>query len=301
MLDGDWSSDVCSSDLDNSVIGISFTHIAVDSIDLTEGTCEFSFAVMKGGIASYDPETGWEAVKTGNSWYIQGNRRIAFVNIGPKAMMSGWPNIPQIDLTTGINLYIEANQPAGSSVQSAVVTGPGLPDTGAVLNKNASRDWFTLNGYTDQNFYAIDSDTLIADIPENAVYTTTLFDSENGQGNIVATYTSTTRKGPMKNSAISGSNFPVITSPAMFTLAPFTAGSMSFTWTLPTGLRPDKMKLIAENQAGTDAAVFETDPAIGDTSATLAFDGLNFTVATAHLHFSAEDSHGRIFETGIYW
>ena len=122
----------------------------------------------------------------------------------------------------------------GAAVQSAIVTGPGLPLAGAIFNRLTDFYWFGLSGGMS-NYYFMTDDATIGAIPDNAEYTFVLKDASNGSGNILATYKQIVPKRPLMSTELSSFLFPVITAPTVANLSPFAGGDLPVIWTLPTG------------------------------------------------------------------
>jgi len=280
---------------DGSMIGISFGNVVVNSLDLDTNICEFSFSVMQNGQVVDGPDAPWIAVKKGDRWLIQGDLRIARVAVQAHARY--FPNMQDNQFQTGLSLEIETYGLAGSDVQSAIVTGPGLPEAGIVLNRQIENEWFAIAGTQwGDNLYVMGQDASIGAIPENAEYTICLYDSADGQGTILATYTDMLPRRPLKNSELSSTVFPAITSPTANELAAFTGGSLTISWTMPSGLTPDWINLMLFDSNYYNSESAEADLNATDTSKTLTIDDPPFQVAYSRIYLTATDMHDRSFQ-----
>jgi hypothetical protein len=271
-------------------IGMKFVSMALVSLDTTKGTAVVTLTVQDKTGANNSPDEPMHVIKQNGKWLWSGNGRIAGVRIRPYALyFQGGTQIH-----TGLNLSVDR---AGASVQSAVVTGSGLPDAGVILNKQINNGWFVMLG-NGGNCYWIADDAVIGNIADNSVYTTKLYSGANGTGTLLATYTNPIYKRPLKRSELSGANFPAITAPTQATLAAFTSGNLNVTWTLPSGHHYNWLQLRLYDANWTNTVSVESDGLTSTaTSATLTVTAPSFPVAYRQLSVTAQDVYGRRFQT----
>jgi hypothetical protein len=285
----------------SSMIGISFTNVVLLSIDEVAGTAVVSCVVNQNGIPGTET---FNMINTSGTWRMAGNRRIAYANVRAVAQYLPNDGIVGTHLWTGLKFNIDASYPAGAAVQSAVVTGPGLPGGGFILNKIIGSPDFM--GKDEQlpmpnsDVYYLTNDTTIGAIPENAEYTIVLKSAADGGGSVLATYTDTILKRPLKNSELSVALFPVIIAPTLTALQAYSGGNLTVTWTLPTGLLSEQIDLTLADAGGTNSTTVESSLNAADTSKTLTITTPAFTVAGRNLWLKTVDIYDRRFEIAIW-
>jgi uncharacterized protein (TIGR03437 family) len=292
-----WLTEITSS---NSIIGIHFENFVLISADDAAGTAEVSFDVVMADGTKDDGTNVAKMVRKNGVWRYAGNQRIAHVQMRSEAQYM--PYNSETKFRTGLHFDIEANYPAGANVQSAVVTGPGLPQVGIILNKQINYEWFSISNTNGDNLYSMTDPATIDSIPENAAYTIVLKSGADGAGNVLGTYTETVRKGPMKLSELSAASFPTITAPTVTDLEAYNGGSLTINWTLPTGLESRWVELTLADQGFTNTAREEKDVLAAATSKTLTIDpsSFSFTVANRSIYIQTRDSYQRNFQIGIW-
>jgi len=285
----------------SSMIGISFTNVVLLSIDEVAGTAVVSFVINQNGIPGTET---MNMIKTGGTWRMAGNRRIAYVNIRAVAQYLPNDGIVGTHIWSGLRVNIDASYPAGAAVQSAVITGSGLPGGGFILNKIIGNSNFM--GKEEQlpishsNLYYLTNDTTIGAIPDNAEYNIVLKSAADGGGSVLATYTDTILKRPLKNSELSVASFPAISAPTLTALQAYSGGNLTITWTLPTGLKSELVDLILTDAGGTHSALVESSLKAVDTSKSLTITTPAFTVAGRRLMLKTIDIYDRRFETELW-
>jgi len=278
---------------DSFMIGLRITNVTLISMDEAAGTAQVILDAMQNGVAVDGPPGICNMIKQNGTWRYAGNGRIAHVSV--RATAEYFPYNSSNKIITGLDLYVEANHPAGASVKSAVVTGPGLPAGGVILNKQIEHDWFAISGGEYGNLYIMKDDATIGAIPDNAEYTIKLYDATDGQGTLKATYTETILKRPLKNSELTSASFPTVTTPTPATLPAFTGGNLTVTWTMPTGLSPDWVWVQLSGENGNNTVSAEADITGTELSKTLTVSTPSFTVVGRNLCLSAKDGYGRKF------
>lgn len=287
---------------DPNMVGISFENIAIQSIDPTEGTAVITFDVIQNGIIAQDGPMLFHMIRKSGAWYMQGDQRIANVNIEPRAhydygMNSNFDgnNLPLIQ--TGLNINIEDH--GGKGITSAVVSGAGLTAP-VTLVSQISNEWFTIEGNMNGNMYFMTDSQIGAIADTGEVYTIDLYIGSTK----AATYTETLKKRPYLNSELSAASFPTITGPTMGGMQSFTGGEVTVTWTLPAGLTNDWLEASIHDNTGNSAR-FETTPAPTATSESFTLDpitstGQSFMPTNGWVSITAYDSFGRQLSVGSY-
>jgi hypothetical protein len=233
-------------------------------------------------------------IKKDGTWRWAGNGRIAKLDFFAQESYRPYDSVTHI--YTGLSLGIKANQPAAAAVQSAIVTGPGLPSGGVILNKQIENDNLAISG--EGSLFAITDDAMIDAIPDNAEYIIQLMNETDGAGTVLATYTEIIPKRPLKLSELSSASFPTITTPTVTTLRAFNGGDLTVTWTLPSGLTSAEVELDLSNS--TNSIEVGTDLSATDTTITLTIDTPSFTVTNRSLYLYAHDAYARSFHIGIW-
>lgn len=292
---------------DPGLIGIQFTNIALNS--LTATTADVAFAVQFLGQTHF---LTMQASKASGAWKLAGNQRIARANVFAFARhhVNASSDVPQFD--TG--LVFEIEDPA-SVVDYAIVTGPGLPDAGALYVRLTSQGSFkaaqgttymgidsatpSLNNF-GHNQFPLSSDTTIAGIPDNAVYTIVLKDDNNTPSDMSddttpATYTATLPRRPFLNSELGTSLFAAISSPtaAQILNVAQNGGTLSVSWTLPTGGNAAGLHFF---RSGDMPSLFDTvdvDLAASDTSANMVVTAPTGSVESSGLNLFINDVFAR--------
>jgi hypothetical protein len=299
FMDGgqDLNSFLSELTTDPSMIGIKFANIAIQSIDTTNDTAVITFDVIQDGVVEKDGPMVFHMIKKADGkWYMQGDLRIAGVNIEPRAHYNPYSGNPT-PIETGLGISIEDR--GGKGITSAVVTGAGLPIAGLNMVSQIDYEWFMIEGNMNGNMYPL-TDAQIGAIAETGeVYTVKLYD---GTG-LVATYTEKLKKRPYLNTELTPASFPVFTSPTVTELQAFTGGEVTVTWTLPAGLTNDWLEATIMDDSGNSAR-YETDPAPTATSETFTLNpvdstGQPFTITNGWLWLSAADGYGRQLSVGL--
>ena len=291
---------------DSTNIGMKITSVNLVSLDEANGKATVTITGTQGGGKTMNgPDAGYcLMVKQGGTWKYAGDGRIAKVGVTADAQYYPYNSGTQIQ--TGLNLDIEANYTAGAAVQSAVVTGPGLPSGGITLNRQINNEWFYMTAYSSyytDNHYIMTNDAVIGAIPDNAEYTIKLYNAADGTGTVLATYTSTILKRPLKNSELTTASFPTITPSTQAALEAFSSsGNLTVTWTLPAGLSSDWLQLQLRDTDGTHSMEVDANNLMAtDTSTTLTVTTApTFTVAHGQLWLDAVDAYNRRFSTEIW-
>lgn len=215
---------------------------------------------------------------------------------------------------TGFEFYIndDNNYAYSQGVRSAVITGPGLPDTGLVFahlfDFTAENEFglYKSDGTAGGSFYVISAtnnlnDSAVTGIPDNAVYTFTLCTqapdvvfADISTCDAVFATTSTSMKPPLPISSLTTSNFAVLTSPSSHLFSSFPIGTVfNVSWTKPAETTSGEVGFAINNlwissDPGSEATTTELDT-IGVSADLTSYAGLFIRV---------EDMWGRDFNLG---
>jgi hypothetical protein len=241
----------------------------------------------------------------GSDWLWYGNRRWVDEE-GPRSdalMYVG--STGQIWFETGLSLSIgdDFNYAYNQGVRSAIITGPGLPAEGVVLEHR-----FPVNDLqiypSSRGLYIADDATLSA-IMDNAQYLTRLCsepaaDLFNGTATCTTlhAYTTTNMKPPVLGSELSSAMFASLTHPVFHNASELNfGGQISISWTKPANTENDDISLVWSN-SGTQYEL-ETDLEGNITSAvTLDATGLPEPDSIARLFVRIKDKYRRVFNMG---
>lgn len=249
FLDGGRNGAAFLTNLTSSqtMIGMKFTNIVVDSVDLANGTAQIHYSPIVGGSLMSEVVGGAYAgqmKKNANGdWLFNGDQRIASVRVNAFVMKNAC-NPARTSCTfppffaTGLHLMIDNG--GALPIGSAVVTGPGLPAGGVTLLAQANT-WLGIFDLANSNcptcstggnlWYMADTD--IAAVTSNSVYTVKLYDNAPTPA-LLDTYTETVAATPTFNTALSTVVFPSLS--GMVDLAGVGATNLPLTWNIPTGL-----------------------------------------------------------------
>jgi len=301
FLEGGQDLDAFLSELttEPELVGVSFTNISVQSIESNDdlsGSAVVAFDVIQNGKPLNDGPNPFHMIKKNGVWYMQGDQRIASVDLESVAEY----RISETTTPIHTGLRFGVKDPGGIGITSAVVTGAGLPDGGVTLTNNIAYDEFQIDGQNSGNFYAM-SDTAIGTIADTGeIYTFKLYKGEV----LEKTYTETNRKRPYLKTDLKVENFPTITSPTLEQLRAFSGGDATISWTLPAGLTNDWLSAHIYDFSG-NSATYETSPLPADTTKSFTLNavtstGQNFTVEGGSIWLSAYDSFGRQLATSMW-
>lgn len=286
-------------------VGLQITAINVEQLGPNQALV--SYVMQAGGLSqTAEMQLNW----SGSNWLLAGNQHK--VGFGLKAtshlwnMMSGGMMMSSPQIYSG--LQFDTTDPGNTGAAYAVVTGPGLPTSnggvtgkaaGALLFKNAAglfqvaapgvpyNGTQTLaNSTPPYDFYPM-TDAAIGSLSDNTPYMVQVY---TGAGTLLGTYAMTMAKPPYRASSLAASSFPALTVPTnMMTMAGM-GGSASFSWTVPSGYKPDALRV---EQWGTAGQMITDDTNIigSDTTATMTIPtyagSLNYSVlwlSTADLY-----------------
>lgn len=228
------------------LIGSAFTGLTLDRIDYS-GTlprAHVSFVVQgPQGHMIAPHEDNWQLVRAdATTWRLHGDQRV--LDIESSAYMNHTTfrtgnNVPGDCRQSGLALWVSDENPAnnGGTVVDVIVTGPGIPASGARLTPpSLTGDQFRIDPSTSnggQGSYYVTADTCnttngfevagLANVPDNAIYTFTV---RGAGGAVLHTYTDRVPKRPLTLAELRASTeFPVITAPTFDVFAAYAGGT----------------------------------------------------------------------------
>jgi hypothetical protein len=235
----------------------------------------------------------------GTNWLFYGDRR--WVNSNLQAFSQYTINADGTTWEqTGFWFELDdtANYAHNYGVQSAVVTGPGLPARGVVMKSMWPNTRFyedIPNGYM---WHIISDDATIGAIPDNSTYTVNFYTqatgSLTGSETPVSTFSVIIPKRPLKNSENVASVYPTFTSPTSHALsAANLGGKLTASWTnVPTMNVDFSDQYVADNSGNQDW--FDVNIAPGATTVTSDTSGLSFTSTICAFGLWGHDSYQRL-------
>jgi hypothetical protein len=144
--------------------------------------------------------------------------------------------------TIASGLWFEMEDYNGLGIQSAVITGPGLPQNGVILNKELNGTRLNISTQNGYNLYVLSDTVILNQLPDNSVYTIKVYSTADHTGNPIETRHKTIPKGPFtytQVTSLNGNYFPDLLtmngstqlSNALSSVIP---GPLAFTFTSPT-------------------------------------------------------------------
>ena len=255
-------------------------------------------------------------VNDGSQWLWYGNQEPADIDLSFLAYKSIDPN-GNISLESGFLMYIgdDYNYLYNQGVRSAIVTGPGLPSSGLILEHGYQ------HGYPDTSFdvcngnycggdlYMVDDDTILSQIPQDSTYTISFYTQTADTVSLSDTPVITTTKiipyKPVYMSEINESMFPTIISPSEHSLsATNIPGILQVEWINPSNMEVDWMDLNWDYWDSQNSKIAHghthKDVTPGDTTATLDSSTFQATpFSWASLWISGDDIYHRRF--AVIW
>jgi hypothetical protein len=312
---------------DPSMVGFRFASLSLASLTPATAAQNGRAVVIYGvGDATYGygygdtVMTGIYNAATGTNWVIAGDQRIADYGAEMRSIL-GFNSSGPSQLLSGIAFDTDAD-PAGI-IDYAVITGPGLPTSGAGRDGNSAGVLLARNsdgmfvatppyigpatathsraaaGHTNMYWW---TDTEIAALPaDNLTYTQRYYDDNGTPSNLaddvlLATYEFTLLKPPLPAGSLSAVSFPVITSPtaaaAWSVLSAGAGGPLTATWNLPAGLAAESFVAARFYGIGNDNAI-EVNVSPTTTSVTVDFQPPTGTVTGGELKTVARDFYNR--------
>jgi hypothetical protein len=243
-------------------------------------------------------------VYDGTGWLWYGNRKW-LEDDGPES--EAFKYVSSTGLTwfqTGFSLYMDDgyNYAYDQGVRSAVVTGPGLPAQGIILEHKFPVNELGL--YGSEGLYTIADDAILSDIADNAQYLTQLCpesaaDLAGGTAtcSVLHSFTTINMRPPVPNSELSSSLFASLISPSSHEASELNfGGEITIEWTKPANTKSNHIGL-SWWSSGTK---YELEAGLEEnsTSVTLDATGLPAPDGYARLFINIEDQYEREFNMG---
>ena len=236
----------------------------------------------------------------GSSWKIMGNGHIAWSSVYPRVVRntgySGGATITVTD-TTGIALDTDDNGNMG--INSAVMTGPGLPPGGVTFVVTNGRLCYNNSSFCDVTYDAMD-DATIGAIPDNSEYTVVYKDVSNAT---LETRKFTVAKRPYKKTELANGSFLGTNVTSHNMMDAHFGGTFSFTYNLPTEYVATDISSemgFYELAGGTGSQIkVHKQLSMSGSSASMMSVAAAWTPAEAFFYTRAVDQYGRQFHT--YW
>ena len=205
-----------------------------------------------------------------------------------------------------VSLWDEDNYAYSQGARSVIITGPGLPVAGQVLEHYYPETIFRLypkgaGGHPSGGWGLWLDDIVISTIPDNAEYTIGIYqetaDTVSLSNTPLKTYTKTIVKRPVLNTELNTSLFPALITPSSHDESDLDIpGLVEVSWSNPSNMSVEYINL-GLHYLNTDYLI-STDVTPGDTSATLDTTSLPLDVRAGHLFLQGDDADERKFGFG---
>jgi len=265
-------------------VGWSFSHLWAASLP---GSPEYLV-----GFQYSDPSGGGDSVKlrmrrNGTAWTMYGDQTPIETELSSTAIR--W--ISPSDNSTYFNgLVLHAGDWSNlrPDIQSIKVTGPGLPPTGLLMNRDP-QGWFPIDNGGD--LYALDDATIDA-LGDIGAYVFQYYDGGNGSGTVVGFSMQYLLKRPIRSTEFSAASFPALVSPASHAISAANPGGvLDVSWANPpdtfsgwVSLRFDSSQYDQWNLGPTQ------------TSTSIDSTGIPYTPTWGELQIGIQDRYDRRYE-----
>lgn len=238
-------------------------------------------------------EGGLIVTNEGGTWKLKGNGYKSSLRLRAHTERRIAANST---VQTENGLQIEIEDVGNLGLQSAKITGSGLPSGGITLSKPANEPvWLYLDTpyqnstLNSSHLYAM-NDTTIGSIPDNSIYTVEIKDATNG---IIETRTTKIAKRPFMTSELTNGHFPTSNITSHSLSATNIGGTFTFTYAKPTAF------LTAWLDAGLDlwdnsghSLWLSTDLPLNQSSGSI-INAPSFTPTQADFMLEAQDEFRR--------
>jgi hypothetical protein len=246
----------------------------------------------------------------GTKWLWYGDQMwLSHIEFVPHAQMQT-DIYDNVDFYTGfgIQLWDDNFFAYNHGARSAIITGPGLPASGQVLEHYYPEPNFRLFpkgawGHPSGGWGLWLDNAAISTIPDNATYTISIYEEPADTVSLgdtpLQSYARTFPKGPMLNSQLDVSLFPVLTTPSSHDESELSVpGLVEVSWTNPSNMSVDYVNLGLHSLDGSTGYLIDTEVFPGDTSAILNTTSLPSDVLANHLYMHGTGKYGRRFGFG---
>ncbi|HBO83926.1 MAG TPA: hypothetical protein DD641_02910, partial [Deltaproteobacteria bacterium] len=276
------------------------------TIEAISGSADYTIngiAYMSDGSSGFWEE-GVIVTNEGGLWKFKGNGYKSEIDL--EANTDRWIKADTtVQTESGFDIWIEDVGNLG--LQSAKVTGAGLPAAGITLSKPANEPvelrLDTQYQYVPQiptdgwNFYVM-SDAAIGSIPDNSIYTIEVYDANNA---LIETRTRKISKRPFMRSEVTDGHFPTIGGITSHNIsAANIGGTLSFTYAKPTAFLTAWLNanLNFWDFSG-NSAWYDTDLLLNQSSGSIISGAPSWTSTQGQFSISAEDEFRR--GVSIHW
>ena len=286
-----------------TITGISSLTI-VNKTGTTSFDYEVTFLASFSDGSTGSPDDNLIFTNENGVWKLRGNGFKSRVKVLPQAYR--WIT-PSAATTVKTGLFFEVQDPGLNGIASVTVSGPGLPDSGLLIDQQQGVTWFqidpsqqdaSLNAFTDQTDFLPLSDAVIsrafAATATPFTYTVTVKDSG---GNTMETRTLQLAVGPATAASLDASFFPTVSGIASHALS-LLAGQNSFTFQFvkPTAFTVHQLEADLSFFAVDSSSDFNTQPLLTASQVTIV-GGIPAQLMGADLQMSADDGNRRRFVT----
>ncbi len=267
----------------------------------------------------FSGEKGWGNVTssmvyddTDSKWLWYGNQEwgVNLWNFQPTAEMTV-DATDAVSFKSGLDVLIwDVNLSAyNHGIRSAIISGPGLPAEGLILNHYHPASYFSLLDQSHGSVYPLSEMDTLSSL-DNAEYTVRFYTQSAGEASLddpadqpVKTETRVFAKGPIPESGLNSDSFPDIIYPTHDISSLTVPGTTEISWNNPDNMAVDDASLSwidANNRYMSISVRPETDPlnltnpitAVFDTSDTEKYMPVDLT---AQLYMQGNDAYGRRF------
>lgn len=206
-----------------------------------------------------------------------------------------------VQTESGIEVHLSDKGNYG--LQSAKVTGPGLPAAGITLSKPANEpvelrlDTQYQNTTTNNGNFYVMSDTAIGSIPDNSVYTIAIYDASS---NLIETRTRKFAKRPFMRSELTAGHFPTFGITSHSLSAANIGGTLTFTYAKPTAfLTADLEAHLSFSDNSGNSADYRKELLLNQSSASIISGAPSWTATRGDFRIETNDEFRRKVE--IVW
>ena len=285
-------------------IGLVFS----SSITRLMTSTEYSAAYSKGYWINLFYQMGTESgifntsmVYDGTNWLWHGDQRwmgASFRSVAAQKIAAD--NSVFYRTTLIFRMDDRQNYAYNQGARSAIITGPGLPAGGLVMDRDYPNDSFRIYNGSTSDEIDITSDAAAAAIPDNSEYTLTLYDASpdvvlTTPGTLLKSYKEKIGGAPYGPTELTPGLFPVFSTPAAHAIVDANiGGALTVTWTNAPAVAVHRVNMWVEGDG--QSLDFRKDVTPGDSSADLDTSTNNIVnINAATLSLAGIDLNNREF------
>ena len=244
---------------DEGLSGIEITISIVAPMDVSSLSYEKGYVVALRFTGESDNEYT-NMVFDGSNWLEYGNQRWIEFEVGAHALRQVYVSSDYYSTGLEVSTDDDYNYAYDNGVRSAIVTGPGFPAGGLVLEHRFPIPGLGIYGSGwDGGVYFIEDDALIESIPDNAEYSiyycseaASVIYSNPASCTVLQNYTSVNSKPPIRKDKLNSSYFASFTVPSSHNIADVNFGGLiNVSISVPTGMTPDEEVALYYQAGGT--------------------------------------------------